>query len=155
MRLRLMDDEYQATPFFGWLACAICLFVPLLLLGGCGDKLPLGTGSAPVTAPAASSGAVALSDRVIIKGGQALVIANAAYQTIGTAAAIGIEKGVITGPLKVEVKAASARVSSALDKGNRALQSGDKAASAVEALDGLDKLCDLTPVLATACKVLR
>lgn len=158
MRLGLIDRDGQPTNRFGWIACAMCLLAPLLLLGGCGDKLPLDTaGAAPVTVPAGSgnSGAAALGDRVIIKGGQALVIANASYQTIGTAAAIGMEKGLITGTAKVQVKAVSAKIAAALDRGNTALQTGDKAASAVEALDGLDELCGLTPVLATACKVIR
>ena len=147
MRARLIDDNDQPTSLFGWLGIIAALFLPMLagaLLSGC----------TPMAA--AGGGAVAsASDRVVVEGGRALILANLAYQTVGTAAAIGIEQGVITGSTKVRVQAISQRVTDALTAGERAVLTGDKAASAAQALAGIDELCGLHPTLVRACAAVR
>jgi len=131
--------------------------MPLLLclapLGACAG---LGAPFGGAGSGSATGGPVAaVGDAVVIEGGRALIIANLVYQSVGTAAAIGIERGIITGDTKVKVKAASARIVDALDKGERAVLAGDKAVSAAQALDGLDDLCALHPTLAAACAAVR
>lgn len=131
------------------LGMIFCLLIPLALMG-CNFATP-----ATASAASPSSVVTATADKVVIEGGRALVIANLAYQTVGTAAAIGIEQGVITGETKVKVKLASQKAYDALATGQKALLAGDKAASAVAAIGAIDQLCALHPVLATACAAVR
>jgi len=134
---------------FGIIAAAIAC----ASLASCG----VGVGavaSAGSKAPAAPA-VVAVGDQVVVQGGRALILANLTYQTIGTAAAIGMEQGLITGETKVKVKAVSAEIASNLAKGERALLAGDKALSAAAALGAVDRLCKLHPIITRACEAAR
>lgn len=126
------------------LAALVCLF---LAATGCSM-----TG---VTPPGDKAPVEAVADRVVVEGGRGLILANLAYQTVGTAAAIGIEQGAITGGTKLKVQRASQRAIEALEAGERAVLTADKAASAAAALAAVDELCGLHPTLARACSALR
>jgi hypothetical protein len=99
--------------------------------------------------------AQAVADKVVVTGARGLILANLAYQTVGTAAAIGIEQGAITGGTKDQVKAVSQEVVEALVKGEQGVRSADKAASAAAAMASIDKLCGLHPTLKRACEATR
>lgn len=96
-----------------------------------------------------------VTDRVVVEAGRGLILANLAYQTVGTAAAVGIEKGLITGTTKTRVQAVSQKIANALADGEKAVKTGDKAASAAAALASIDELCKLHPTLQRACAAVR
>ena len=124
------------------------VFIPLALaLAACNG---LGGISSPGSAPVQ-----VVADRVVVEGARGLILANLAYQTVGTAAAIGIEQGVITGATKDRVKEVSREVTEALVDGERKVTKADKAASAAAALASIDKLCALHPTLQRACAAVR
>ncbi len=102
-----------------------------------------------------SASVEAVADKVVVTGARGLILANLAYQTVGTAAAIGIEQGAITGGTKDQVKAVSQEVVEALVKGEQGVRSADKAASAAAAMASIDKLCGLHPTLKRACEATR
>lgn len=124
------------------------LIIPLsLALASC-------TGLSGVQSPGASP-VEAVTDRVVVEGARGLILANLAYQTVGTAAAIGIEKGLITGTTKTRVQAVSQKIADALADGQKAVTTGDKAVSAAAALASIDELCGLHPTLQRACAAVR
>lgn len=142
MRMRLIDEDRQPTAFLGWLMIAAMM---LIGLAGCGPVRSAGTvaPAAPVTAAA---------DRVVVEGGRALILANLAYQTAGTAAATAIEMGWIKGVAKVKVQVASQRAVDALAAGERAIQTADKATQVAAALSAVGELCALHPFIKAACE---
>lgn len=97
----------------------------------------------------------AVADQVVVTGARGLILANLAYQTVGTAAAIGIEQGAITGETKERVKEISREVVAALVDGEKKIASADKAVSAAAALASIDKLCALHPTLRRACAAVK
>jgi hypothetical protein len=151
MRPLLLDNERRPTSIVGWLMgtergsftlfLATVLFVVGMLLSGCAPPRSVGA-----AAPVAAAG-----DAVVVQGGRALIFANLAYQTAGTAAALGIENGWIKGNAKVSIQAASQRAVDALADGERAVSAADKAASAARALAAVGDLCALHPLIKAAC----
>lgn len=132
-----------------WLI-ALTVLICAIPIGGCSLAAPATAGTSAPTSVVS-----VVSDKVVVEGGRALILANLAYQTVGTAAAVGIEQGVITGETKVKVQRASQKAVDALDAGQRALLAGDKAAAAVAAMGAVDELCGLHSVLARACSAIR
>lgn len=112
------------------------------------------TGLGGVQSPG-STPVQAVADQVVVTGARGLILANLAYQTVGTAAAVGIEQGVITGATKERVKEISREVVVALVDGEEKVASADKAVSAAAALASIDKLCALHPTLRRACEAVR
>lgn len=141
MRFQLIDGERQPTALLGWLMVAASLAIGLV-------------GCTPVPAPAtvATAPIQAAGDRVVVEGGRALILANLVYQTAGTAAAITIENGWVTGDAKAKVQAASQRAVDALSAGERAIQTADKATQAAAALSAVGELCALHPFIKAACE---
>lgn len=138
MKLRLIDSERQPTALLGWAMIALSL---LLCIGGCA---PVGAaGPAPVQTA---------SDRVVVEGGRALILANLAYQTAGTATAVAIDAGWLKGEAKTKAQAASQRAVDALAAGERAILTTDKATQAVAAFSAVGELCSLHPFIKAACE---
>lgn len=142
MRLRLLDDDRQPTATLGWLMILICL---ALAASGCG---PIQSAGSIATKPPVQTAA----DTVVVEGGRALILANLAYQTAGTAAATAIEMGWVKGDAKAKVQAASQRAVDALTAGERAIQTADKASQAAAALSAVGELCALHPFIKSACE---
>ncbi len=142
MRFQLIDSERQPTALLGWLMIAAMM---LIGLAGCAPLQSAGTvaPAAPVTATA---------DRVVVEGGRALILANLAYQTAGTAAATALEMGWVKGDAKAKVQAASQRAVDALSAGERSIQTADKATQAAAALSAVGELCALHPFIKAACE---
>lgn len=134
----------------GLIVLALLIVFLAIPLGGCALAAPVSAGA---TAP--TSVVSVASDKVIVEGGRALILANLAYQTVGTAAAVGIEQGIIIGETKVKVQRASQKAVDALEAGQRALLAGDKASAAVAAMGAVDELCGLHSVLMRACNSVR
>lgn len=139
MRLQLIDNERQPTALLGWLMIAAMM---LIGLAGCGPVQSAGS-VAPVQATA---------DRVVVEGGRALILANLAYQTAGTAAAVALENGWVKGDAKAKVQAASQRAVDALTAGESAIRTADKATQAAAALSAVGELCALHPFIKAACE---
>lgn len=98
----------------------------------------------PAALPAAAPpGAV---DRITISGTKGLLLANYLYQSIGTPVAVAIERGVITGPLKLTVQAADRDIIAALRDGRAAQSKAVQAKHAAEALRLLDRISALTGI---------
>lgn len=138
---RLLDDDRQPTSLLGWI-----MIGAMVLIGssGCAPVQSAGSVAAPVVA--------ATGDRVVVEGGRALIIANLVYQTAGTAAAIAIENEWVKGDAKAKVQAASQRAVDALEVGERAIQTADKATQAAAALSAVGDLCELHPFIKAACE---
>lgn len=143
MRLRLLDDDRQPTNFLGWL---LILIPCLIFMAGCSPVQSAGSTAAP-SSPVAAAG-----DAVVVQGGRALILANLAYQTAGTAAATAIEMGWIEGDAKKVVQAASQRAVDALSAGERAILTADKATQAAAALSAVGELCAVHPFIKAACE---
>lgn len=143
MRFGLIDNDSQPTARLGWLMILVSV---ALALTGCG---PINSaGSIPAPAGVVQAG----GDRVVVEGGRALILANLSYQTVGTAAALAIENGWIAGPAKVRVQRASQKAVDALEAGQRALTTVDKASSAAAAFSAIDELCAIHPFIKSACE---
>jgi hypothetical protein len=143
-RFRLLDDDRQPTSLLGWL-----MVLAMILIGASGCAPVQSAGS--VAAPVVTAPVKATADTVIVEGGRGLILANLAYQTVGTAAAIAIENDWVKGDAKVKVQAASQRAVDALEAGERAVQTADKATQAAAALSAVGDLCELHPFIKAAC----
>lgn len=149
-RFRLLDDDRQPTSLLG---CLMILAMVLIGASGCAPAQSAGSLPAPlVSAPVKVAPVKAVADAVVVEGGRAMILANLAYQTAGTATAIAIENGWIKGPAKVAAQAASQKAAAALVAGQRAILTADKASNAAAALSAVGALCDIHPFIADACK---
>lgn len=153
--MRLLDNEREPTTVVGWLLgsdrgsfallLATIAVVLGLLLAGCS---PIATAGSVASSPRPFE---ATADTVVVEGGRALIIANLAYQTAGTAAALAIENGWIKGEAKAKVQAASQKAVDALQAGERAVLTADKASQAAAALSAVGELCAVHPFIKAAC----
>ena len=145
--------EYELSPgtpsskcglSYGLMIALLCLLA-LVSLGGC-TNLSNETGATNVST---------VSDKVVVESGRALILANLAYQTVGTAAAVGIEKGLIVGETKVRVQKASQKATDALVLGEKALSAADKGVAAITAMDAIEELCGIHASLSIACEAVK
>lgn len=149
--MRLLDNEGQPVTLIGWMLgtergafSLVALTLLALALIGCA---PVQSAGGIATKPPVQAAA----DSVVVEGGRALILANLAYQTAGTAAATAIEMGWLKGDAKVKVQSASQRAVDALSAGERAVLTADKASQAAAALSAVGDLCELHPFIKAAC----
>lgn len=94
-----------------------------------------------------------VADKVVVESARGLILANLAYRTAGTAAAIGMEQGLITGTTKEKVKQTSQTVVDALQKAEGAVTKVDRATAVNDAFEAIDLLCTLSPAIQRACVI--
>lgn len=117
-----------------------------ILLAACTPK-DQGIVSPGTNAPPAEPGLITVvADKVVVKGTQALIIANLVYQSVGTPVAVALEQNVLPQPVEDQVKALDRTVIAALVAGRNAQEDAGKAREAAKALDGLAMMSRLTGI---------
>jgi hypothetical protein len=100
-----------------------------------------------ITLPVAGNPTVAaVGDKVVVTGTQGLILANLAYQTLAEPIAVAMERGVITGTKKQQIKVLSARITALLQKGKEAQDSAVKAKAAADAMGLVQAVADLSGI---------
>lgn len=98
------------------------------------------------TPPQSASSVQPIADGVVIRGTQALIIANLTYQSLATPVAVAMETGVITGALKTQIQALDRQVIAALRAGREAQSVAEKGRQGAAALAVLADIARLSGI---------